>query len=180
MILYLFLPLELLLSPGHNLKSYSAILLFQATKSHNFSVIRNLRRFFFLYSCVQGPTTQVGPIGLRHFEFKPLHLPYLGVTTKSRTSFFGRGGAHSTSARECTSVRRPPRPSWRHQHLPIIDGGKWPSRTRRRDSRRSWYYGTVHSTSDFLARPHWHRTKSEPSLFVGFGHVSCSMVASLR
>ncbi len=66
MILFLFLPLELLLGPDHNLKSYSVILHFQTTKSHNFSIIRNLYHFFFPYSSVQGPTTQVGPIGLRH------------------------------------------------------------------------------------------------------------------
>ena len=52
--------------------------------------------------------------------------------------------------------------------------------TRGRDSRRSWYCGTVRSTSDFLARPRWRKAGSEPSLVVGFGHISCLMVASLR
>jgi hypothetical protein len=47
-------------------------------------------------------------------------------------------------------------------------------------TKQSWYYGTVCSTSDFLARPCWHRAGSEPSLVVGFGQVSCLMVASLR
>ncbi len=62
MILFLFLPLELLLGPDHNLKTYSAILLFQTTKSHNFPIIRNPYYFFFSFSSVQGPTTQVGPL----------------------------------------------------------------------------------------------------------------------
>jgi hypothetical protein len=56
MILFLFLPLELLLSPDHDLKSYSTILHFLTTKSHNFPIIRNLYHFFFPYSSVQGPT----------------------------------------------------------------------------------------------------------------------------
>ncbi len=34
--------------------------------------------------------------------------------------------------------------------------------------------------SNFLACPRWRKAGSEPSLVVGFGHVSCSKVASLR
>ncbi len=62
MILFLFLSLELLLGPDHDLKSYSGILHFQTTKSHNFQIIRNPCYFFFLFSSVQGPTTQIGPL----------------------------------------------------------------------------------------------------------------------
>ncbi len=66
MILFSFLPLELLLGPDHNLKTYSTLLHFQTTKSHNFSIIRNPYYFFFSFLSVQGPTTQIGPIGLGH------------------------------------------------------------------------------------------------------------------
>ncbi len=178
MILFLFLPLELLLGPDHDLKSYSAILLFQTTKSHSFSFIRNLYHFFFLYSSVQGSTTQVGPIGLWHFEFK-LHLPYLGVTTKSRTSFLFREGPILRAPASMQAFQRPPRPSWQHQHLLIINGGKWLPRTRKHDSHWSWHCSIIRSTSNFLAHPRWRRAGSKPSLVVVFGHISCSMVASL-
>ncbi len=96
MILFLFLPLELLLGPDHNLKSYSGILHFQTTKSHNFPITRNPYYFFFLFSSIQGPTTQIGLLAYNILNsksecFTTLHLSYLGVTTKMRTSFLESG-----------------------------------------------------------------------------------------
>ncbi len=96
MILFLFLPLELLLGPDHDLKSYSAILHFQTTKSHNFPIIRNPYYFSFLFSSVQGPTMYVGPLAYNILNsksecFTTLHLSYLVVTTKMRTSFSESG-----------------------------------------------------------------------------------------
>ncbi len=94
MILFLFLPLESLLGPDHNLKSYSSILHFQTTMSHNFPIIRNPYYFFFSFSSVQGLTTQIGLLAYDILNsktgcFTTLHLFYLGVTTKTRASFFG-------------------------------------------------------------------------------------------
>ncbi len=94
MILFLFL-LELLLGPDHDLKTYSRILHFQTTKSHNFSIIRNPYYFFFSFSSVQGPTTQIGPISLGHFEFKiQLHKnpPLLRSYYKNENFFFFESG----------------------------------------------------------------------------------------
>ncbi len=96
MILFLFLPLELFLGPYHDLKSYSAILHFQTTKSHNFPIIRNPYYFFFSFSSIQSPTTQIGLLAYVILNSKSecsttLHLSYLGVTTKTRTSFLESG-----------------------------------------------------------------------------------------
>ncbi len=63
---------------------------------------------------------------------------------------------------------------------PIIDGGKWPTRTPKCDSWWSWHCGAVDSKSNSLAHPRWRWTGSKPSLVVGFSHISCLMVASLR
>ncbi len=89
MILFLFLPLELLLGPDHNLKSYYVILHFQTTKSHNFSIIRNLYHFFFPYQSVKGPTTQVGLIGLWQYVTTALlaQIPdMMGITASNRNT----------------------------------------------------------------------------------------------
>ncbi len=48
MVLFLFLPLELLLGPDQDLKTCSAILHFQTSKSHNFSIINIHTILFFL------------------------------------------------------------------------------------------------------------------------------------
>ncbi len=63
--------------------------------------------------------------------------------------------------------------------MPIIDNGKCPTRTPKRDSRRSWHCGAVDSKSNFLACPHEQWAGSKPSLVISFSHISCSMVASL-
>ncbi len=125
MILFLFLPLEFLLGPDQDLKTYSAIfaiLHFQTTKSHNFSIIRNPYYFFFSFSSVQGPTTQIGLIGLGHFEFKlQIHKnpPLLRSYYENENFFFWRV-ANSMSARK-QAFQRPPRPSQHHCCTPIID-----------------------------------------------------------
>ncbi len=48
MILFLFLPCELLLGPDHNLKTCSTILHFLTSNSHNFSIIKTHTILFFL------------------------------------------------------------------------------------------------------------------------------------
>ncbi len=64
--------------------------------------------------------------------------------------------------------------------MPIIDGGRCPTRTPKRNLQQSWHFGAVDSKSNFLARPHERLAGSKPSLVIGFGHISCLMIASWR
>ncbi len=146
MILFLFLPLELLLGPDHDLKSYSAILHFQTTKSHNFPIIRNQYYSFFLYWSIQGPTTQVELLANGTLNSNSTS-PTQELLQKQVLLFQGWVNSTSTSKH---AFQGPPRPSQGHQHTLIIDSRKWPPRTPKRNLLRSWYWGTIDSTSKFL------------------------------
>jgi hypothetical protein len=69
-------------TPRYFISRPLSLIIFQLSETYH---------FFFLYSSVQGPTTKVGPIGLRHFEFK-LH-PLLRSYYEIENFFFcsGRG-----------------------------------------------------------------------------------------
>ncbi len=108
MILFLFLPLELLLGPDHNLKTCSAILHFLTSKSHNFQLSETHTILFFL-ECVS-PDSVDRAIGLRHNQrwwgrFVPNQNPHLsryctrGVTVYSSLSKNNEQATHSLMKR---------------------------------------------------------------------------------
>jgi hypothetical protein len=68
MILFLFLPLELILGPDQDLKTCSGILLFKTSKFHNFQLSEIHPIPFFLKRV--RPDSVDRAVGLGHIEFK--------------------------------------------------------------------------------------------------------------
>jgi hypothetical protein len=66
-----------------------------------------------------------------------------------------------------------------HCYMPIIEGGKFPSRTLKCDSRQSWAHKFKDSKSNLLVRVRERRAQREPSLIVGKGCISWLVVSLL-
>ncbi len=137
MILFLFLPWELILGPDHNLKTCSEILLFKTSKFHNFQLSEIHTIPFFLKRV--RPDSIDRAVGLGHIEFKQEPSPTEELQKKC---FFFFIVANSTHARKQGAFRGPPRPSLHHCYALIINSGKWPTRTPKCNLRRSWHCGS--------------------------------------
>jgi hypothetical protein len=102
MILFLFLPLELLLCPHHDLKTCSAILHFENTRSHNFSIIKTHTILFFLEHLRPESVGRAGTL-----NSKP--SPTEELLQKQELLFWRV--ANSTQVHEQGAFQGPPRPS---------------------------------------------------------------------
>ncbi len=145
--------------------------------SHNFSIIKTHTLFFFLKHVRPKSVGRAGWPGTLWIQNPPLLRSYY----KNENFSFWRV-ANSMHTCKQGAIQGPPRPSWHHRCTPIIDGGKCTTRTLKRNLRQSWHCNAIDSKtkSDFLARPREQWAGSKPSLVVSFGHISCSMVASLH
>jgi hypothetical protein len=119
MILFLFLPLELILGPDHDLKICSEILLFKTSKFHNFQLSEIHTIPFFLKRVRPGSVDRA--VGLGHIEIKQEPSPTEELLKKQELLFWAV--ANSMHARKQGAFLGPPRPSWHHCYTLIIDGG---------------------------------------------------------
>jgi hypothetical protein len=131
------------------------------------------------------------PSGLRHYEFIAYILRRLGNNNdKLRACCFQDKNADKLPSlqepsgrrldvfvRPQASLPRTTKNKPAHCCMPIINGKKIFLRILKCYSRRSWAHDPEDSKSKPVVRAHKHRSNWEPSLVVGRGHVSWTMLS---
>jgi hypothetical protein len=112
------------------------------------------------------------PISLWYFEFEPLLLleSFCKNACKWEMANFMRSRA---------SLPRTTKAKLAHWYTQIINGGKCPSRTPKCNLQQSWAHDPIDSMSSSLVHAPESQAKREPSLVVGKGRISWSMVSLL-